>query len=260
MDSITTRPLVSILMYHQVGRFSSPRKHRAVFCDVGRFRAQMAYLKWTGHHVISLADAYRGIFQGAPLPSRPVVLTFDDGYENFREYAWPILQRYGFPATVYLVSSLLGRSASWLDKDMSDARLMDAATIRSLRAEGVHFGSHTLTHCRLSKLDENDQRAEIFESKAELEDILGESVTDFCYPYGNYDIRSRDLVAEAGYNTALTCIRGAANTADNAFEIPRKAISYGDSLIGFLWKLHMKNARKDNSRHNPEHVIKGCLK
>lgn len=220
----------------------------------------MAYLKWTGHHVISLTDACKGIFHGTPLPPRPVVITFDDGYENFSEFAWPVLQHYGFPATVYLVSRLVGRRAAWLDKDMADASLMDAPTIRRLRAEGVSFGSHTLTHCRLSKLDEKHQRAEIFDSKAELEDMLGEEMPDFCYPYGDYDIRARDLVAEAGYRTALTCIRGAANTADNAFEIPRKAISYGDSLIGFAWKLHMKNARKNHSKHNPEHVVRGCEK
>lgn len=250
-------PNVSILMYHQVGRFSSPKTHRAVFCSVDRFRVQMAWLKLSGNHVISLDDAWKGLFHGAPLPTRPVVLTFDDGYENFSEHAWPVLQRYNYPATVFLVSNYIGDQAPWLDETMPPSRLMNASTIRRLHNEGVSFGSHTLTHCRLSRLEQGQQRAEIFDSKAAIEDLFGDAVHDFCYPYGDYDVRSRDLLSEAGYRLGLTCIRGAANTAHNAYEIPRKAISYGDSLFGFFWKLHLKNARKDHSIHNPEHIVKG---
>ncbi len=264
LHPVAARPHVSVLMYHQVGHFAAPKTHRAVYCDIRRFEAQMACLKWGGYHVISLSDACNGIFNGAALPSRPVVLTFDDGYKNFYEDAWPVLQKYGYPATVYLVSRLLGKQAGWLDEG-KQAPLMEATTIRDLQKEGITFGSHTQTHCRLSKLTEQEQRAEILDSKSELEDVLGEPVVDFCYPYGDYDLRSRDLVIQAGYSSALTCIRGAANTADNPFEIPRKAISYGDNLIGFLWKLQFKNKRKNSSRYNPQHVIeeagsgRGCM-
>ncbi|AKJ30624.1 polysaccharide deacetylase family protein [Caldimonas brevitalea] len=239
------QPPVSVLMYHQVGMFPRPKAHRAAFCDVKRFAAQMAFLKWGGYSVISLEQAYRGLFEGAPLPARPVVLTFDDGYQNFKEHAWPVLQRHGFPASVFIVTEQSGRHAGWLAADFTPAPLMDHATLRQLAREGVNFGSHTLNHRRLSQLDETQQRREIFDSKAALEDVLGQPVPDFCYPYGDYDPRARDLTAEAGYRLGLTCIRGAANTADNAFEIPRKAISYGDNVIGYAWKLHMKHARKD---------------
>lgn len=86
---------------------------------------------------------------------------------------------------------------------------------------------------------------EIAESKSELENVLGEPVKFFAYPYGDYNPGVRDAVAESGYQAALTCSRGLANTAPNAFEIPRKAISYGDNLFGFFWKLAVKNRRKD---------------
>ncbi|HWP17997.1 MAG TPA: polysaccharide deacetylase family protein [Burkholderiaceae bacterium] len=239
------QPPVSILMYHQVAPFPRrPKAHRAVYCDVGRFAWQMGWLKHAGYHVISLDEAWQGLFAGKPLPPRAVVLTFDDGYENFAEHAWPILRKHGFPATVFLVTDLLGQPARWLGDGMAHPPLMDVVRIRQLRAQGVSFGSHTLSHPRLSQLDTARMRREIFDSKAALEDALGEEVPDFCYPYGDYDARARDLVAEAGYRTGLTCIRGAANTADNAYELPRKAISYGDNLAGFLWKLHMKHQRK----------------
>ncbi len=256
-DAAAKMPRVSVLMYHQVGHFPKPESHRAVYCDVSRFKAQMACLEWGGYNVIPLTDACNGIFNGAFLPPKPVVLTFDDGYQNFADEAWPLLRKHGYPATVFIVTRLIGKPAKWLD-DGKQARLMDASTIRSLAREGVNFGSHTLTHCRLSQLDRKEQRAEIMGSKSELEDILGKGVADFCYPYGDYTPGVRDMAAEGGYRSALTCIRGAANFASNPFEIPRKAISYGDSLFGFFWKLEMKHARKDSSSHNPAHVIQGC--
>lgn len=238
-------PPLSILMYHQVGRFERPSAHRAVFCDVGRFSSQMAYLARMNFNVLSMDQAMACLFGGAPLPPRSVVITFDDGYLNFQEFAWPVLRRHGFPATVFLVSRLLGRRAEWLGSEFKDhPSLMNDATVRQLQAEGAHFGSHACSHPRLSRLSSADKRAEIFDSKKTLEDVLGREVPDFCYPYGDYDVEARDLVGEAGYRSGLTCIKGPANTAHNPLEIPRKAISWGDNLIGFAWKLHVKNKRK----------------
>lgn len=231
-------------MYHQVGPFSRPAAHRAVYCHVDRFRRQMAWLRFARHNVISLEHAYRCLFEGAPIPPRAVVLTFDDGCDNFREHAWPVLRRHGYPATMFLVANLLGKTTREWMTDMPPSPLMDAAAIRELRREGMRFGSHTLHHVRLSQCAPAQMRREIFESKDALESLLGEPVPDFCYPYGDYDERARALVAEAGYRTGLTCVRAAANHAANALEIPRKAISYGDNVAGFWWKLHMKNSPK----------------
>jgi peptidoglycan/xylan/chitin deacetylase (PgdA/CDA1 family) len=237
-------PPMSILMYHQIGRYPRPDAHRALFCHIDRFRSQLGYLKATGFKVLSLAEAHQCLFEGKPLPKRSVVITVDDGYDDFREHAWPALREHGFPATVFLVGSLLGKSAQWLTGRPELPPLMDAAAVRQLHREGAHFGSHAMSHPRLSKLSSAEMRAEIFDSKAVLEDVLGAAVPDFCYPYGDYNTEARDLVQAAGYRTGLTCIRGAANTAHNPFELPRKAISYGDNLIGFAWKVHVKHARK----------------
>ncbi len=234
---------MSILMYHQIGPYPRPDAHRAAFCHIDRFRDQLRYFKWAGFKVLTLDEARRCLFEGAPMPQRSVVITVDDGYDDFRQHAWPALQEFGFPATVFLVSKLVGRRAAWLT-NRDQPPLMDAAAIRQLRREGAHFGSHAATHPRLSQLDAAQQRAEIMDSKAELEDLLGEAVDDFCYPYGDYNASARDLVQAAGYRTGLTCIRGAANHSHNPFELTRKAISYGDNLIGLAWKLHVKHARK----------------
>lgn len=240
-------PPLSVLMYHQVGEFDSPKAHRAGYCHVGRFRSQMRYLKRFGYRVLGLEEALAGLFGEAPLPSRGVVITFDDGYQNFRDHAWPVLAELDFPATVFLVSSLVGDRSRWLGHEGRDAPMMDAATVRELRRAGVLFGSHSVSHPRLSRLTAPAVREEVTRSRAMLEDLLGEPVEHFCYPFGDYDSAVRDQVAAAGYRSALTCVRGAANTADNAFEIPRKAISYGDNLLGYFWKLHMKHARKQRA-------------
>jgi len=237
-------PPMSILMYHQIGRYPRPDAHRALFCHIDRFRSQLRYLKVMGFSVLSLAEACQCLFDGRAMPKRSVVITIDDGYDDFREHAWPALREHGMPATVFLVSALIGQKANWLSTSPQPS-LMSAATIRQLRKEGADFGSHAVTHPRLSQLSPQAMRTEIFDSKAALEDLLGEPVPDFCYPYGDYNTQARDLVEEAGYRSGLTCIRGAANFSHNRFELTRKAISYGDNLLGFGWKLHAKHARKD---------------
>lgn len=235
---------MSILMYHQIGLYPRPDAHRALFCHIDRFRAQLRYLKFMGFEVLSLAQAHACLFGGKALPKRSVVITVDDGYDDFREHAWPALKEHGCSATVYLVSDLIGKTANWLNDRPEQPRLMDAAAVRQLHSEGCDFGSHAMTHPRLSNLSATDQHREIFGSKQALEDVIGGAVQHFCYPYGDYSLRTRDLVQAAGYQTATTCIRGAANFSDNPFELTRKAISWGDNLVGFAFKLHAKQARK----------------
>ena len=244
---------VSILMYHQVGKFKRPDSHRAIFCHIRRFRAQMTYLHFFRYQVLSLSAALDGLSGKRDLPHHGVVLTFDDGYQNFREYAFPVLQRYHFPATVFLVAGLLGKDSRWLEEDdRLGAPLMDRGTIRELRARGIVFGSHTLTHPLLTQIDRSRREEEIKDSKSALEHLLDEEVKYFCYPSGDYDEAVVNIVREAGYEAALTCDRGAATPADNPFTLPRKAVSFGDSLIGYFWKLHMKHKKKFSKNRFPQ--------
>ncbi len=237
---------INILMYHQVGRFKPMKAHRSTYCDHRRFASQMAYLKRFRYSVISLPQALSCLRGEAPIPPRAVVLTFDDGYENFYEYAWPVLQAHGFPAMVYLIAGMLGQPSRWFAADGRDTPpLMSAERVRQLRREGVDFGAHSVSHIRLAQQQETRQiRDEVFQSKAMLEDVLGEAVPHFCYPYGSHDRRVVDAVADAGYATATTCVRSPATRADDPLTLPRKAVSFGDNLIGYFWRLHVKNTSK----------------
>jgi len=236
---------INILMYHQVGDFESPAAHRSTYCHYRRFASQMAYLHRFGYQVLSMDQVLDCVLGRRPIPPRAVALTFDDGYENFYEYAWPELARYGFPAMVYLIADLIGGPAAWFAGDgRATPPLMDASRIRQLRNEGVDFGSHSASHVKLGEQDEARIREEVTRSKAVLEDLLGEEVGHFCYPYGSYDLRAVEAVAAAGYRCATTCVRAPANPGNDPLALPRKAISFGDTLPGVMWKLHMKHDPK----------------
>lgn len=237
---------VSILMYHQVGRFAPMRAHRANYCDVGRFAAQMALLARLGWRVLDLDQALAALRGEVPAQPRAVVLTFDDAYDNFAEQALPVLQRHGFPATVYAISGWLGQRMAWTAEEPGRPvpRLMSGARLREVRAAGVTIGSHSATHAKLGEAPAEVQCRELVDSKAALEDLLGEPVRHLCYPFGSFDLGAVRAAAAAGYASATTCLRGAATPRDHPLVLPRKAISFGDNLLGYWWKLAMKDAPK----------------
>jgi len=244
---------ISILMYHQVGAFPPMREHRATYCDHRRFAAQMRLLKWLDYRVLSMDEVLACLRGEMSAPPRSVALTFDDGYENFYEYAFPVLQRYGFPAMVYLVAEKVGGRADWLAADgHHPAPLMDWPRIRELRAAGIDFGSHGLSHLRLAKQPQDILRQEMSDSRKRLEDGLGEDIRHFCYPYGSHDLASLRAAAEAGYQSAVTCQRGRATAQLDPLALPRKAVSFGDDLFGFFWKLAFKHAPKGSALYRPE--------
>jgi peptidoglycan/xylan/chitin deacetylase (PgdA/CDA1 family) len=236
---------INILMYHQIGDFAPMQGHRSTYCHYKRFASQMAYLARFGYSVLSMDEVLSCLRGERPVPARAVALTFDDGYENFYQYAWPVLQQHKFPAMVYLIAELLGQPSAWFAKDGRDTPpLMTPERVRQLRSEGVDFGSHSASHAKLAQLEAPAIQQEVQRSKAILEDVIGEPVEHFCYPFGSHDRRAVDAVAEAGYRCATTCVRAPASVADDPLTLPRKAISYGDNLIGYFWRLHMKNQPK----------------
>lgn len=239
-------PGISILMYHQVGAFAPMRAHRANYCDHRRFAAQMGLLARLGYRVLDLDGALECLAGTRPTPPRAVVLTFDDAYENFYEYALPVLARHGFPATVYAISGWLGRRAEWFAKDPGRPipALMSAGRLREIQGAGITVGSHTANHVKLAEVPRDVQRSELADSKSALEDRLGTPVRHLCYPFGSFDLDAVRTAAETGYASATTCLRGAAGPADHPLALPRKAISFGDNLLGYWWKLAVKNAPK----------------
>lgn len=236
---------IQILMYHQVGDFPAMKMHRATYCDHRRFAAQMAFLKFARYRVLSMDETVACLQGKMPIPARAVALTFDDAYENFYEHAFPILQKHAFPATVYAISGMLGQAATWLAADgHATPPLMSGVRLRQLHAAGIEIGSHSANHIRLAGQDSALLRKELLDSRMALEDVLGEQVRHFCYPYGSHDMHAVEAVAQAGYLSATTCERAPATPADDLLTLPRKAVAWGDSLMGVWWKMHVKNTPK----------------
>jgi peptidoglycan/xylan/chitin deacetylase (PgdA/CDA1 family) len=130
-----------------------------------------------------------------------VGLTFDDGYADFAQHALPVLQRFGFGATVFVIAGRLGRDNGW-DPEGPRKPLMDARQVRDLAQAGIEIGSHGLRHVRLPAA--RDVLAEeVGGSRHILQEITGEPVGGFCYPYGDIDATAVGRVRELGYACAI---------------------------------------------------------
>ena len=204
---------VPILMYHYVRPDPGPDDPVGQGLSVSPelFAAHLAYLAEQGYTTLTmaeLADAWQG---RRSLPSKPIVLTFDDGYRDFYTNAWPILEQFGFSATVYVFDAVIDQP-DYLTREM----------ILELDASGtIDFGSHTIYHNDLPGLSDRDAEEEIIGSKRVLEELLGHPVRTFCYPHGSYSERDVALVKAGGYALAVTTEWGHAEPSMEPELLPR---------------------------------------
>lgn len=211
-----------IFMYHKVGPTPRGVKHRSIYLSNKWFHSQMRELSEAGFVGTSLSD-WRLLGAG----KRRCVLTFDDGSRTVLDHGVKEMARYGFHGIQYLVADQIGGYNAW-DVSQGEVRddLMTEAEVRQWLALGNEIGSHTATHPRLGKISREKAREEIFASKAKLEDRFGVPIKHFCYPYGSWNKAVRDLVEEAGYETATTTDPGLAAGVTDPFTLPRIGARY----------------------------------
>jgi peptidoglycan/xylan/chitin deacetylase (PgdA/CDA1 family) len=191
-----------VLMYHYVATPPLFQPLRALYVRPELLRAQWQELQDRDVHFVSLSD-------GLDLPSRRVTVTFDDGSRTLVTHALPVIAEFRVPAITYVVADRIGRTNDWDEnKGAAVVPLMDRADLAEWISAGGEIGSHTLNHCDLTALGEDEAREEIVASKKKLEDLLGRPITHFCYPYGRWTYPLRDMVQEAGYLTAVTTLPG----------------------------------------------------
>ena len=228
---------VVILMYHIIAEPRATQEAKYC-CTPARFEAQMRYLVESGVRLLGLdeiADAHDG---RVDWPLSGVAVTFDDGFAETFANALPILARYRIPATMFALSGRIGAFNDWMSRRGSPERaLMSAAQLREMAAAGISIGSHTRTHPRLTDLDVNGKRDEIRVSKAELEDVLGQVVSTFAYPYGLFDDDSRQAVEEFGYRAACSVRSGFNGPSVDRFALRRIEVFGADTLWQFRQKL-----------------------
>jgi peptidoglycan/xylan/chitin deacetylase (PgdA/CDA1 family) len=197
---------VIVLMYHRVGESRNAWEARYAIGAL-RFEAHMLALERAGLRAVPAAALVEWLEGGEPLPAGSFVLTFDDGFRGVKDHAAPILQRLGWPFTVFLVSDLIGDEDRWTRNSNPDGNtypLLAADEIRAMQRAGVDFQSHTRSHASLPGLDDEQLAAELSDSKHALQDLLDRPVDCLAYPFGHVDERVARATRAAGYRAAFS--------------------------------------------------------
>ena len=245
-------PRIAILMYHGISRQLDDHLHpyfRTV-TSPERFEQQMRFLSENGYQVLTVSEAVH-LMQHHPASSnsiketpvssdkqRPIaVITFDDGLRDFYSAAFPVLEKFGFKATVYLTSGLIDKTF------VTGSECLRKTEIRELAAKGIEFGSHTVSHPQLKGLSESEIEAELANSKKQIEEILGHPITLFSYPYRFPEEDTRftkmlgSLLLGQGYSMGVTTIIGCTKANDNPLFLKRLPVNECDDKPLFQAKL-----------------------
>lgn len=191
-----------IFVYHQITELDAQRDPYRISVTPQAFAMQMEYLATEGYTAVTLAEAVDAMRAGKALAPKTVVITFDDGYKDNYDEAFPILKRYHFPATIFLVADRIGDNAVWDAQYGTPLPLMTWDNAREMHAAGIEFGSHTATHQRLEDLAPQDAEKEICDSKMTIEMQLGQPIHTFAYPYESFNQQIQDITAQCGYRAA----------------------------------------------------------
>jgi len=163
-------------------------------------------------------------------------LTFDDGFQDFAEAAWPVIREQGWPATVFLPTGHVGRVENWRGIANPPRRLMDWQTIGRLAAEGVDFGAHSVSHPDLTAMEPELRAAEVLKSKTEIAERLGREPAHFAPPYGRSDTTLRGFIAEH-FRTSCGTRLGQADQDAERFDLPRIEMFYYTDIA--RWRAHL---------------------
>ncbi len=228
---------IIILMYHRV----NDQVNQAIAVKEKRFHWQMEYLTKKGYVVISMDEAYQKI-KDKNIDKKYIVLTFDDGYEDLYETAYPVLKKYNYPAILYLVPGYIeaDKGFDW-DQDPSQGKLLNWEQIKKLEEESlIKFGSHTLNHFDINLLDTTTLRNELEESKKILEEKLETKIIHFAYPKGIYDVSTEKILSEF-YETGVLIYKGVTINnqiePEDYFRLKRMPIYRSDGKFMFMARL-----------------------
>jgi peptidoglycan/xylan/chitin deacetylase (PgdA/CDA1 family) len=224
---------VRILYYHSIS--DAPVRSSV---SPGSFESQLEYLVRDGYTLLSLSQAIDRLASETAFGERNAVVTLDDGFQDNYEHALPILSRLRVPATVFLTVGYIGTDRlPTLTRTDFMPRPLDWREVKEMQAQGIEFGSHTITHPMLSQVPLDVARREIGESKRMLEDRLGTAVPFFCYPRGDVNEAVRRIVCDEGYRAACSTLPGLNDRRTDLFGLRRTYISRRDSPPEFAKKM-----------------------
>jgi peptidoglycan/xylan/chitin deacetylase (PgdA/CDA1 family) len=232
---ICSQVKIPILMYHAIASVKLAHRHPyyETSTSPSLFGKQMELLRKKGYEIVGIEKALE---LKSSHPCKMAVITFDDGFYDFFEQAFPVLEMNGFSATVFLPVGLMG-------KEFAGRPIMTWDHARTLSRKGIWFGSHSITHRKLTEMTLSDAEYEIRQSKKILESSLGTSINTFAYPYAfpeqdkRFLKRYRNMLEISGYRAGVTTKIGTAVPQDDRFSLKRLPINDFDDLRFFEAKL-----------------------
>jgi len=221
---------VPILMYHYVSELppNADVYRRDLTVSPEAFEAQLQYLDEAGYHPITLDDLYLNLTEGYPLPEKPIVLTFDDGYRDAYEVVFPKLLDYGFPATFFVLAT---------PAHYESEEHLTWAQVKEMSKAGMSIQAHGRDHVDLRGQPYDFLVYQILGIREAIEHHTGQVPRFFCYPSGRRDGDVIKVLESAGYWGAVTTEWGRTHSRENLFEMPRLRIQGEDSLATFIAKL-----------------------
>ncbi|MGV4984880.1 polysaccharide deacetylase family protein [Streptomyces sp. NRAIS4] len=235
---------VPILMYHSVATAPNDAT-RVLSVAPEAFTEQMALIGDLGLTPVTTADLAARWRTGRPLPARPVLITFDDGYEGVHRHALPVLAKHGFPATLFV-------STGWIrgayDTGGGLDTMLDWGQVRELAAAGVEIGGHSHTHPQLDQLDDRALCEELGRCTEIVADELGARPASFAYPYGYSSRRVRQAVRANGYAQALAVGNALARRRQGPYALRRVTVRRGTGVEEFEQLLHGRAVARNFAR------------
>ena len=220
---------VSVLMYHMIG----DEQGNAAIMTEANLRIRMNYLRDHGYHPITMQELYDYVTKGAPLPEKPVCITFDDGYLDSYTIVYPLMKEYGFPWTLFLITDDVGKPYNRMTWD----QLKEMAN-----SHAVTIASHTLSHPKLHNLATRaEKEKEIVDANKALKYQLGIDNVWLAYPYGDYDDEVIDICKKAGIKMAVTTDAGRVHVGSFPYDLKRAYIGNDISLARFSERLNKDN-------------------
>jgi peptidoglycan/xylan/chitin deacetylase (PgdA/CDA1 family) len=207
---------------------------------VSQFERLIQTLKEWGYETISLEEIFKPSVE-RKIEGKKLVLTFDDGYEDFYINAFPILQKYNFTATVFLITGYVGKFNQWEAGFGRNFPHLNWKEIKEMSRYGISFGSHTVNHPDLTKLKKQQVEYEFLFSRKTIEDKIGKNVFYLSYPFGKYNDSVIEAARKTGYKRAYTFFPNRNQTSASFYAIPRRAVYFLDSPID--WKLKLEGGK-----------------
>ena len=231
---------IPILAYHKVDK---KFELGGTWTTPGQFQKHMDYIKARDLTPVTLSRAVELMKSGESRNNKYVCITFDDAYEGLFNYAWPVLQKHGFPATIFVVTDYAGKDNDWdVNWGGRKFRHLGWNQIIEMSESGIEFGSHTRTHQDLRQLDEEELRNELVESENALEKNLRKKIETLSYPFGRYNQRVMDTAAGCGYISACSLSPKIKNSQINFMALRRSAIYITDIMWDFKNKIYQEEA------------------